>query len=264
MNDLEIFKQKHTDYFKQQAKKLLKDYKTRYYNEEKGCYEYKPCFFKDMNRIAIRQHLDKYDKFTLMNAQHVIAKEALFDDWSDLINSSARDLGYKKLVFLNRDKSLTYIVKKFDSEYWKYPEEENKSKFQVFKYTYLKKNINNKNIDKLSLVFDFSDNSFAQDMLVKIMKGKNLPAEKAISSVITQKNCLKILDLNYNKYSLENMEYNTRKGNKEKLENLKGEVKLNDAKEDLIRMIIQKEDTDLNTALLLFMLSALEELDYSV
>ena len=34
----------HIEYFKLQAKNLLKDYKTRYFNTEEGFYEYRPIF----------------------------------------------------------------------------------------------------------------------------------------------------------------------------------------------------------------------------
>ena len=38
------------DYFKLQAKNLLKDYKTRFFNEEEGFYDYKPKYF-DVSEI---------------------------------------------------------------------------------------------------------------------------------------------------------------------------------------------------------------------
>ena len=84
----------HTEYFKLQAKNLLKDYKTRVFSPKDGIYEYNPKFL-DITRIFLDLDLndDKPDfKFTLMNAQHVIAKLAGFSNWDDLLKANLSEL----------------------------------------------------------------------------------------------------------------------------------------------------------------------------
>ena len=84
----------HIDYFKLQAKNLHKDFKTRFFNEETKRYEYKPKFF-DISSIFIDFDFPDYKddfSFTLMNAQHLIAKIVRFDNWGKLANASEEDL----------------------------------------------------------------------------------------------------------------------------------------------------------------------------
>ena len=96
----------HTEYFKLQAKNLLKDYKTRVFCPKDGIYEYNPKFF-DITGIFHNLDLndDKSDfKFTLMNAQHVIAKLAGFPKWDDLLNANPSELELAHLLYDNAHK----------------------------------------------------------------------------------------------------------------------------------------------------------------
>ena len=71
------------DYFKSQAKSLLKDFKTRVYNEDKQIYEYKPETY-DIVKIFETfniPHQKKDFTFSLMNAQHTIAKLSGASKW---------------------------------------------------------------------------------------------------------------------------------------------------------------------------------------
>lgn len=82
----------HISYFKQQAKNLLKDFKTRIYSEEDEVSYYNPKFF---DITSILMYFDYPDDnpdftFTLMNAQHVIARMVGFEKWGDLIHSSEK------------------------------------------------------------------------------------------------------------------------------------------------------------------------------
>ena len=80
----------HIPYFKLQAKNLLKDFKTRYYNEEDGFYHYNPVFF-DIESIFLYFEMpdDKPNfTFTLMNAQHLVAKMVGYEKWDNLIHAS--------------------------------------------------------------------------------------------------------------------------------------------------------------------------------
>jgi len=96
----------HIDYFKLQAKNLLKDYKTRCFDESEKRYCYHPKYF-DIDGIFL--WLDYYDNtddftFTLMNAQHVIAQMVGFEKWNDLIKAKPAELELAHLLFDNAHK----------------------------------------------------------------------------------------------------------------------------------------------------------------
>ena len=81
---------KNIDYFKLQAKNLLKDYQTRYLSEDGDIYEYEPKFF-DIVGIFFEYGImddDKNFEFKLGNAQHLIAQMAGFNGWKNLITST--------------------------------------------------------------------------------------------------------------------------------------------------------------------------------
>ena len=90
------------EFFKQQAKNLLKDYNTRVFNENEEVYEYSPRFFNDIDDIIFNFEIDEEKPFTLMNAQHVIARLAGFYKWTELIKASEPALELGKLLFINR------------------------------------------------------------------------------------------------------------------------------------------------------------------
>lgn len=101
-------------YFKRQSKNLLKDFETRCYNEEKKVYEYKPKFF-DISSILMYFDYpdDKPDfRFTLMNAQHLIAKMVGYDNWDGLIHATETEQALAEFL-LHRFKSAE------DIQYWK-------------------------------------------------------------------------------------------------------------------------------------------------
>lgn len=90
-----------TDYFKLQAKNLLRDFKTKTPVLDKSAtaflYEYTPKYF-DIEMIISDFEIDE-ENFTLMNAQHVIAKIANFDKWSELLKASTAELELAKLLY---------------------------------------------------------------------------------------------------------------------------------------------------------------------
>lgn len=97
---------KHVDFFKFQAKNLLKDFKTRYYNEKEELYEYSPNHF-DIDSIFLYFDYPDYKDdftFTLMNAQHLIAKMVGFEKWDNLIHASEPEQELAELL-LRRFKS---------------------------------------------------------------------------------------------------------------------------------------------------------------
>ncbi len=93
----------HVEYFKLQAKNLLKDYKTRFFDEKEKVYDYHPKYF-DINEIFnvfdIRDFKDGFS-FSLMNAQHLIAKLAGFNNWNVLLNAKPAELELAHILFDN-------------------------------------------------------------------------------------------------------------------------------------------------------------------
>lgn len=84
----------HIDYFKLQSKNLLKDFKTRFFNEEEKVYQYNPFFFdisSIFNDFGLPDEKEDFS-FSLMNSQHIIAKLAGFQKWNELIEASEGDL----------------------------------------------------------------------------------------------------------------------------------------------------------------------------
>ncbi len=93
----------HIPYFKLQAKNLLKDFKTRFFDEKEEMYDYSPTFF-DVSLIFLDYDIPDYNSeftFTLMNAQHMIAKLAGFKKWDDLLNAESAKLELAHLLFDN-------------------------------------------------------------------------------------------------------------------------------------------------------------------
>lgn len=90
-----------TEYFKLQAKNLLRDFKSKTPVLDKSAtaflYEYTPKYF-DIEMIISDFEIDE-ENFTLMNAQHVIAKIANFDKWSELLKASTAELELAKLLY---------------------------------------------------------------------------------------------------------------------------------------------------------------------
>jgi len=94
------------DYFKLQAKNLHKDFKTKIPvsdgEETAFLYEYSPKYF-DIEMIIADFDIDE-DNFSLMNAQHVIAKIANFDKWATLLKTPPIELELAKLLFDHQNK----------------------------------------------------------------------------------------------------------------------------------------------------------------
>jgi len=94
------------DYFKLQAKNLHKDFKTKTPVLDKTTtaflYEYTPKYF-DIEMIISDFDIDE-ENFSLMNAQHVIAKIANFDKWASLLKASPPELELAKLLYDYQDR----------------------------------------------------------------------------------------------------------------------------------------------------------------
>ena len=94
------------DFFKLQAKNLHKDFKTQtsYFDAEVNGdrYRYNPKYF-DIDGLLLDYDIDE-NNFSLMKAQHFIAKLAGFNKWTDLANASSQELQLAKLLFDNMHK----------------------------------------------------------------------------------------------------------------------------------------------------------------
>lgn len=139
------------DYFKLQAKNLHRDFKTKtpvFDNVINDfLYQYSPKYF-DIDQIVLDYNLNE-EKFSLMNAQHVIADLAGFDKWTTLINSSEDELELAKLLFDNQN-----IIDLYSwNDYIKYSESLSQTEFdvetklEIFKQVVLEDNIFDSVID---------------------------------------------------------------------------------------------------------------------
>ncbi len=93
----------HIDFFKLQSKNLLKDFKTKYWDEKNKVYKYNPKFFNDIDSIILNYNIYEDEPFSLMNAQHIIACIAGFYNWQELIHSNQYRLELGKLLLENRN-----------------------------------------------------------------------------------------------------------------------------------------------------------------
>lgn len=97
---------KTIEYFKLQAKNLYKDFKTQnsYFDPTCGhdVYQYAPKFF-DVDALILDFDIDE-DNFTLMNAQHYIARLGGFRKWTDMLKASPAALELSKLLIENMHK----------------------------------------------------------------------------------------------------------------------------------------------------------------
>lgn len=85
-------------YFKLQAKNLYRDFKLDFMNEDEA-YNFSPNFF-DINSIVSDFEINP-DDFSLMKAQHILAKLVGFTSWDELIKASDEALEQKKSVLEN-------------------------------------------------------------------------------------------------------------------------------------------------------------------
>lgn len=97
---------KTIEYLKLQAKNLHKDFKTQkpYFDSSLGdnLFEYTPKFF-DVGALVADFDIHE-NHFTLMNAQHIIARLGGFEKWTLLLKANPEALELSKLLFDNMHK----------------------------------------------------------------------------------------------------------------------------------------------------------------
>lgn len=99
---------KNLDYFKKQAKYLVKDWETR--KENPGTdedwdgepYVYDGVYFEMYNMV---HYYEIGDDFCLQKAQHIIAQMAGYKKWDDLQNADEDELSLARIRFLHQDPS---------------------------------------------------------------------------------------------------------------------------------------------------------------
>jgi hypothetical protein len=93
---------KNIEYFKLQAKNLHKDFATQTFDQDEGVYDYDPKYF-DISQIVFDFDIDEKAKFTLMNAQHIIANMVGFEKWADLAKLPDYELAKLREFLENHD-----------------------------------------------------------------------------------------------------------------------------------------------------------------
>ena len=88
------------DFFKREAKKLLKDWKTQSKDGENYVYEAKFYNIDDLLSYYKFSDEDRQD-IKLSKAQHVISKMAGYDKWTDLAAASGKELIYAEVLLRN-------------------------------------------------------------------------------------------------------------------------------------------------------------------
>ena len=263
------------EFFKQQSKNFMKDYKTRAFNEAEGFYEYSPRYFQDIDELLYNFGFKDNEAFTLMNAQHIIARLSGFYKWNELIQASEAALEIGKLLLTNREVYqqkqgiFTNMVESLIVADWKEYESQHlqdfddEAKLDIFKMVILEEGASQKRKAPV-ITIDFSKETDAQDMLSKIMKKKNLTPEKALLSTITQKNCVTILATGWAGMAVSLWGHADPDGEREKLEDPIVKIKLSKDKERLISIVMEKENVSFGEALLYFMIFTLESLGYHI
>lgn len=264
------------EFFKLQAKNLFSDYKSRVYDDSEDMYKYNPRFFSDIDDIIFNFEINEDKPFSLMNAQHVIARLAGFYKWTDLIKASEPRLELGKLLLVNRIEYLKTvpIITNEESmivEDWKFflagnglEKCDDETKLNIFKNYFLQQDKITKKIKKEKISLNFTNDEIAQDMLVKIMNDKKLNPEKAILSSITQKMFVRIIETGWGQVALPLWGHDNPDRKWEKLDNPIVEIKLNKDKERLVSVIMEKENVQFKTAVMFFMLFTLESLGYHI
>ena len=185
----------HLDYFKLQAKNLLKDYKTRFFDEKEEYYQYDPSFFDVSVIFSDFGYFDEKEKFysykskyfdikgifcdfdipdykddftfTLMNAQHIIAQLAGFSKWNKLQNATPAELELAHLLFdnaytINTEEWEMYISQAEAMNNTIFTAEE---KLEIFKEVFLKADMHRSDFGSYRIDLEEKRNTTPIDMI---------------------------------------------------------------------------------------------------
>ena len=209
-----------------------------------------------------------------MNAQHIIAKLSGFYKWNELIKASEPELELGMLLLQNRlsyHSKYTLFPEEASSilDDWKFFEEmylkdaSAENKLEIFKKALLNNNDSKiKNDHLFELNFEKDINS--QDMIKTIVRKKGISIEKSITSSITQKNFIDIIDLGYTGVALSMWNHANPEKVKEKLQNPIVKFKFTENKQRLVAIIMEKENITFYEAIMYFVLIELKSLGYHI
>ena len=147
------------DYFKLQAKNLHRDFKTQIPIVGKTTggfqYEYTPKYFQVYDVIS-DFGIDE-ENFSLMNAQHVIARMVNFDKWETLLKASPAELELSQLLYDHQDK-IDLIGWRFyieDAQSMNETELDTEIQVEIFKRVVVEENIFETCIESYLLKHDY-------------------------------------------------------------------------------------------------------------
>ena len=263
------------DYFKQQAKNFLKDFKTKFYNKDEEIYDYSPRYFADIYDIVINFDIDEEtENFSLMKAQHVIARLAGFDKWNDMIKASPSRLELGKLLLTNRisyqeesglftsDESLIVSDWKiFEKKYLNGSSDE--EKLNAFRERFLSNEIHDY-LNTITVSLDFTNDGIGQDMILTIMKDKKMTAEEAIKSCITDANLLIAVKTGWASIAVSLWGHATPDKKFKNLDTPLIKVMLDGGEKSILDAMIGKEAHSYEEAVLQLMIFDLEKLGYHI
>ena len=264
----------NVEFFKQQAKNLLKDYNNRAYDWDEEYYVYYPRFFKDIEYILKQFDVDEEESFTLMNAQHTIARLAGFYKWNELIKASEPILEIGKLLLLNRmeyPKKLGLYTDMVNLivEDWKTFESSHlvgcsdEEKLESFKKEFLGDDVSQLAKEHV-IKLDLSSDERAQDMVCTIMRDKKLSPDKAILSCISDKNCLDAISTGWSDIAVHSWGHFDPDYQFAKLPNPQLQLKFDKKIVQMIGLVMKVEKVSFKDALLSFMIFELEALGYHI
>lgn len=264
----------NVEFFKQQAKNLLKDYNNRAYDWDEEYYVYYPRFFNDIESIIKQFDVDEEETFTLMNAQHIIAKLAGFYKWNELIKASEPILEIGKLLLLNRmdyPKKLglyTSIVNllvedwtHFESSYLVGCSDE--EKLEAFKKAFLGDDPSSFPKEH-TIRLDLSGDEKSQDMVCTLVKHKKLSPDKAILSAVTDSRCLTVLSTGWALEAIHFWGHFDPDYKFTKLQNPILDIKLNESLAQMLGLVMRVQKISFKDALLSFMIFELEHIGYHI
>lgn len=264
----------NVEFFKQQAKNLLKDYNNRAYDWDEEYYVYYPRFFNDIVSIIRQFDVDEEESFTLMNAQHIIAKLAGFYKWNELIKASEPILEIGKLLLLNRTdypKKLGLYTNMVNIlvEDWSHFESSclvgcsDEEKLEAFTKAFLGDNPSpfaQEHVIKL----DLSSDEKTQDMVCTLVKHKKMPADKAILSTVTDARCITVLSTGWALEAVQWWGHFDPDYKFTKLQNPIIEIKLNQDITKMLGLVMRVQNISFKDALLSFMIFELEHIGYHI
>ena len=281
----------HIEFLKVQSKNLLRDYKTQFVNEEEGgILDYKPKFFSSVDAVFNFEFLgfeEEKMEFSLMKAQHIVAKLAGFKNWGELVKASesAQELG--KLLFVHRN-DFDLCLDEGPSgavEFWKVfifendlGEMDDVERLNAFKQVLahrgkmrdreVKMLAAGKNPYKVKPVkykLNLSEYDVVQDMAASLMKEKRCSAEKAVQSSINAKIFVRVSEVgDAASFALSLWGHEDPEREYEKLENPILMVNLTEEKQRLLSLIKQQQNISTDEAISYFLLSTLESLGYHI